>query len=175
MEWTGAKYADAPTVEVRRRVGAPADRVWDLVSDIELMAQVSEELQRVEWVDASRGPGSRFRGTNRDPGVGEWTTTCTVVDYDPGRSFSWVVEDVENPTATWRFTLTPDGDATEVTQWVQLGPGPSGLLSAIEAMPDKEEKIVFVRLRQFETGMTRNLEEIARRAEGAATPLDEQG
>lgn len=49
MEWTGAKYADAPTVEVRRRVGAPADRVWDLVSDIELMAQVSEELQRVEW------------------------------------------------------------------------------------------------------------------------------
>ena len=27
-------------------------------------------------------------------------------------------------------------------QWVRLGPGPSGLLQAIEAMPEKEERIV---------------------------------
>lgn len=37
------------------------------------------------------------------------------------------------------------------------GAAPSGLTFAIEAMPEKEQKIVFVRLREFETGMKANL------------------
>ena len=41
----------------------------------------------------------------------------------------------------------------------------SGLNIAIDAMPDKEAKIVFVRLREHETAMRRNLEQIKSRAE----------
>jgi len=37
MEWTGARYADMPTVEVRTWIGAPPARVWELVSDVVLM------------------------------------------------------------------------------------------------------------------------------------------
>jgi hypothetical protein len=33
MEWTGARYADTPTVEARIWIGAPAERAWPLVSD----------------------------------------------------------------------------------------------------------------------------------------------
>ena len=29
MEWTGAHYADKPTVEVRTWIDAPRDRVWE--------------------------------------------------------------------------------------------------------------------------------------------------
>jgi len=32
MEWTGARYADAPTVGARIWIDAPADRIWPLVS-----------------------------------------------------------------------------------------------------------------------------------------------
>ena len=50
-------------------------------------------------------------------------------------------------------------------QWYQMGPARSGLNVAIDAMPDKEAKIVFVRLREYETGMKHNLEAIKERAE----------
>ena len=42
---------------------------------------------------------------------------------------------------------------------------PSGLSLAIARMPDKEQKIVFNRLREFESGMQCVLEHIKRRAE----------
>ena len=35
-----------------------------------------------------------------------------------------------------------------------MGPGRSGLSFAIDRMPEKEQKIVFVRMREFETKMT---------------------
>jgi hypothetical protein len=75
------------------------------------------------------------------------------------------VGDPSHPSATWRFTLWPDGAGTRLEQWMQMGPGRSFLNVAIDAMPDKEAKIVFVRLREHEAGMKRNLAEIKQRAE----------
>ena len=46
-----------------------------------------------------------------------------------------------------------------------MGPARSGLNIAIDAMPEKEQKIVFVRLRERETAMKHNLEVIKERAE----------
>jgi hypothetical protein len=46
-----------------------------------------------------------------------------------------------------------------------MGPARSGLNVAIDAMPDKEAKIVFVRLREHETSMKHNLDVIKDRAE----------
>jgi hypothetical protein len=48
-----------------------------------------------------------------------------------------------------------------------MGPARSGLNIAIDAMPDKEAKIVFVRLREHEAAMQHNLAEIKDRAERA--------
>jgi hypothetical protein len=49
-----------------------------------------------------------------------------------------------------------------------MGPARSGLNLAIDAMPDKEQKIVFVRLREFETGCKHNLAAIKGLSEAAA-------
>ena len=46
-----------------------------------------------------------------------------------------------------------------------MGPEPSGLSLAIARMPDKEQKIVFNRLREFESGMQCVLAHIKQRAE----------
>ncbi|MGA6161030.1 SRPBCC family protein [Amycolatopsis magusensis] len=68
MEWTGARFADTPTIEQRIRIEAPPERVWQLVSDIALLPSLSSELQAVEWLDDG-GPvlGARFRGRNKHP------------------------------------------------------------------------------------------------------------
>lgn len=167
MEWTGARYADKPTVGVKTWIGAAPERVWALVSDVAQMPNMSEELQSVEWLDEAVGPavGARFVGRSKHAALGEWQTTSTVVEYEPRRVFAWAVEDPADPSAVWRFRLTPKDGGTELSQWMQLGPGRSGLSFAIDAMPDKEQKIVFVRMREFERGMTATLEQIKKRAE----------
>ena len=90
-----------------------------------------------------------------------------MTECDPPHRFAWAVGDPAHPSATWRFTLKPDGDGTLLEQWYQMGPARSGLNIAIDAMPDKEQKIVFVRLREHETSMKHNLEVIKERAERA--------
>jgi hypothetical protein len=46
-----------------------------------------------------------------------------------------------------------------------MGPGPSNLTTVIERMPDKEERIVAGRLREFRAGIERTLAGIKERAE----------
>ena len=169
MEWTGQVYADTPAVAVQAYIEAPPGRVWALVSDIHLMPGLSAELQAVQWLDGVSGPGlgHRFLGRNAHQSLGSWETTSTVVEFDEPRRFGWAVGDPAEPSARWRFTLRPEGAGTVLEQWAQIGPGRSGLSLAIDAMPDKEQKIVFVRLREFEAGCEANLAAIKKLAEAA--------
>jgi uncharacterized protein YndB with AHSA1/START domain len=167
MEWTGARYADKPAVQVRTWIDAPPERVWALVADVELMPSMSEELQSVEWLDGAIGPavGARFVGSSKHEALGEWATTSYVIECEPGRALAWAVEDPDSPTAIWRFQLEPRDGGTELSQWVQMGPGRSGLSLAIDRMPEKEQQIVFVRMREFEHNMTATLGQIKKLAE----------
>ena len=162
MEWTGARYADKPTVEVRIWIDAVPARVWELVSDITLMPAMSTELQSVEWLDGVTGPatGARFAGCSRHEALGEWESTSYVVECERERVFGWAVGDPAAPAAHWRFRLEPKDGGTELSEWVQIGPARSGLSFAIDRMPDKEQKIVFVRMREFEHNITVTLEQI---------------
>jgi uncharacterized protein YndB with AHSA1/START domain len=163
----GVRYADRPSVDVEVRIDAAPSRVWELVSDIELPARFSEEFQGAEWIDGASGPesGARFRGTNRHQAVGEWQTTSTLVELEPERVFAWIVQDPDNPSASWRFELEPDGDRTTLRYGCVLGPGPSGLSAAIEQRPDKEERIIERRLEEHRANMQRVLDGIKALAE----------
>lgn len=167
MKWTGARYADTPTVEVRTWIDAPPGRVWDLVSDIKLMPGMSDELQSVEWLDGATRPalGARFTGRSKHKAFGEWATTSHITEFEPPRVFAWAVGNPEHPAAIWRFQLEPKDLGTELSQWMQLGPARSGLSFAIDRMPEKEQKIVFVRMREFEHNMAVTLEHIKKLAE----------
>ncbi|MFB7633900.1 SRPBCC family protein [Streptomyces sp. NPDC056149] len=170
MDWTGQVYADIPTVASRVFIDAPPERVWRYVSDIRVMPRLSSELQEVEWLDGATGPGigHRFTGRSAHPSLGQWETVSTVVELEAPRRFCWAVGDPAVPTSKWRFTLHGEADGTVLEQWAQMGPAPSGLSVAIEAMPDKEQKIVFVRLREFESGIKANLAAIKDLAEAGS-------
>ncbi|MCQ4206215.1 SRPBCC family protein [Streptomyces longispororuber] len=170
MEWTGARYADTPTVAVRRGIEASPERVWELVTDIALMPRLSDELQSVQWLGGTTAPavGARFVGRSRHDAFGEWETTSYVVECTAPRVFAWAVSDPERPSAVWRFTLEArDDGTTDLTQWMRLGPGRSGLSFAIDRMPEKEQKIVFVRMREFERNIGATLDALKAIAEGA--------
>ena len=79
-------------VEVSTRIEASPDRVWELVGDPTRMGEWSPECRRVEWVGSATAPAvrARFRGHNRR-GWRSWTTTGTIVGYEPGREIAWDV------------------------------------------------------------------------------------
>ena len=123
---------------------------------------------------ASAGPAGRAPGRQAVQGrggdgsaEGAGLPVSRIVEHDPYRVFAWAVGDPGQPSATWRFTLRSEQAGTRLSQWMRLGPGRSGLSVAIDQMPDKEQKIVFVRLREFEESMTRALAGIKSLAEQA--------
>ncbi len=82
---------------------------------------------------------------------------------DPPRTFEWTVGDLAEPAATWRFTLEPSGSGTRLTQWMRMGPGRSGINAAIDAMPDKESRILQRRLADLQANMQATLEGVKER------------
>ena len=91
-----------------------------------------------------------------------------VTECAPPRAFEWAVGDPDFPSARWRFDLDPQpGGGTRLRQWVRIGPAPSGLTPAIEAMPDKEERIVARRLDEHRANMAATVAGIKDLAESA--------
>ena len=158
------RLAECPEAEERIDVRAPIEAVWALITDISIPADYSDELQRAEWVDERIGRGARFRGTNQRKGH-TWTTTCTVILYEPPSQFAWAVQDVANPAATWAFVATQREAHVDLRYTMQLGPGPSGLADAIARHPERESEIIAARIAEQTPQMRRVLEGIRERAE----------
>ncbi|WP_433801322.1 SRPBCC family protein [Actinomycetospora sp. CA-084318] len=171
MEWTGARYADQPEVSADTWIAAPPERVWPLVADLERMPARSTELEALSWRSDGPAAGARFVGHNAHPSFGTWSVEGTVVECEAPSRFAWEMDgsdDDDAPSSRWSFELVPEDGGTRLTQRARMGPGRSGTSVAIDAMPDKERKIVFVRLREFEAAITRTLDAIRAEAEAAA-------
>ena len=153
------KYADCPTVEVSTEIAADPGAVWQLVSDIELSSRFSTEVSGADWLEGSNGPalGARFVGHSAHDAIGEWTTTCIVTGFEEERVFEWsVIGRDDDVSSIWRWTIDDLGNGTVgLKYWFQMGPGRGGLNHAIEAMPDKEERIVARRLDEHRVNMER--------------------
>jgi hypothetical protein len=161
------RYSDCPSTQAEVLIAAPAAVVWALVCDIQLPARFSSEFNGGEWLDgaSSPAPGAQFTGRNHHPAIGDWETTSTICEFQPEQVLGWAVGDPDQPSALWRFTLTADGTGTRLTQWMQIGPGPSGISVAIEAMPDKESRILQRRLGEHSANMAATLAGIKEVAE----------
>lgn len=163
------KYSDCPTVTVSIDVDASAAKVWGLVSDIGLSARFSTELSGAEWIDGADGAAldARFVGTSAHEATGEWSTTCIVTGYEHEQLFEWsVIGRDDDVSSIWRYTIVDHGDGSvRLDFWFQMGPGRGGLNSAIERMPDKEERIVARRLGEHRSNMERVVSGVKQLAE----------
>lgn len=143
---------------------APVDVVWRLVSDVTRVGQWSPETTSAQWLSGEPGTvGARFRGRN-ERGRASWSTTCEVVESEPGRRFAFSVGKVSKPSAVWRYEIEPTPDGSRVTESFEL-PKPLGFLSRLSTrvflgVEDREADLV--------RGMQRTLVELAQAAEREA-------
>jgi Polyketide cyclase / dehydrase and lipid transport len=112
---------------VTLHMSAPAERIWDLVSDVTKIGRYSPETFEAEWLDGATGPavGAKFRGhVKRNRKFPIYWTTCTVLASEPGREFGFGVGNGEKPLNVWRYRLEPSGDGTDVTESFELANTP---------------------------------------------------
>lgn len=161
---------DGPGVMVEIDIDAKPEVVWPLITDIDLPARFSEELQGAQWDEPGDAPGlgSTFTGRNHHPRIGDWESTSVVAEWDEPKAFAWHVGDLDDSSARWRFFVERVPGGSRLRFHARLGPGPSGLTPAIEAMPDREADIIARRQSEHRANMERTLAGIKALAEEAA-------
>lgn len=101
--------------EASLHIAAPAERIYDLVSDVTQMGRWSPECTGGKWTDGASGPavGARFKGSNKK-GLVRWSTRCQVTKADRPSAFEWQVTD---SGMLWGYRFEADGDGTLVTEY----------------------------------------------------------
>jgi nitroreductase len=164
-------------------IAASAERVWELVTDIGAPGRHSPEGVGAEWTSAGPGcVGATFTGSNATddaghPAINEvllrlvgtmaWQTPCTVVTWEPGREFAWVVGATPDTAwARWGFTLQPLLDGrTRVAHYLVMLAGTSGTSLAAMENPDAAQAILEGRFRKVRANLTHTLNGIKAEAE----------
>jgi hypothetical protein len=108
---------------------APAQQIWELVSDVTRIGLYSPETFEAEWLEGATGPsvGAKFRGHVKRNGRGPtYWTSCTVTESVPGESFIFGVGGSDEPLNVWGYRLAPattgTGTGTDVTESFALTP-----------------------------------------------------
>ena len=106
-----------PTAQSSVTIDAPADVVYDLVSDVTRAGEWAAETTRGTWLGDATGSavGARFRGHNKHRGR-PWSTTCVVTAAEPGRAFEFRVGLAGVRTALWRYEIEPTESGCRVTE-----------------------------------------------------------
>jgi hypothetical protein len=111
---------DSVTVHMK----APADKVWELVSDVTRIGEFSPETFEAEWTGGATGPtvGARFKGHVKRNGRGPtYWTACKVTASEPGKAFEFmVVGPKDKPINTWGYRVEAAGDGSDVSEYFQL-------------------------------------------------------
>lgn len=153
------RLSDGPGTSVSTVISASPGEVWPVITDVGTPVEFSDELQGAEWSEGHvAGPDATFVGHNRNPAVGDWSTTSYVTQFEPHLAFAWSVESVDDPVARWRYDLTEVDGGTRLEFSVILGPGSSGLTAAIESKPDREEQIIRHRVGDLRANMQRTVD-----------------
>src|SRR5690348_12449339 len=104
-------------------MAAPADKIWDLITDVHSIGSYSPEVFEAEWLDGATGPalGARFRGHVKRNEIGPvYWTTCRVTACEPGREFGFAVVMGDRPVNNWHYRMTPTDGGTDVTESFRL-------------------------------------------------------
>jgi uncharacterized protein YndB with AHSA1/START domain len=105
-------------------IDAPPDTVYRLITDLPTLAELAEETAAMQWRKGEQAaPGAVFKGENRN-GDKSWSTTCTVAEAEPGRTFAFDVRFAVVPVAHWRYEIRAvDGGCTVTESTWDRRPG----------------------------------------------------
>jgi uncharacterized protein YndB with AHSA1/START domain len=144
------------------RIAADAVRLWEMVSDVTRMGEWSPETTGAHWLGGASGPaaGARFKGHNRRGRI-RWSTTCEIIEADPGRAFAFIVGSTQKPRTMWCYRFTPVEGGTDVTESFELlkplGRVPQALLHLLSGISDRDADLA--------NGLRRTLSQLKAAAE----------
>lgn len=112
------------TAEATVTIAATPAAVYALITDLQTLAELAEEADAMAWQKGgSCTPGAVFKGQNSNGGK-KWTTTCTVTDAEPSRTFAFDVKSLVIPVAHWRYDIAAaDGGCTVTERTWDKRPG----------------------------------------------------
>ncbi|CRZ16038.1 polyketide cyclase/dehydrase and lipid transport [Mycolicibacterium neworleansense] len=142
-------------------VAIDPDSAYALVSDVSRMGEWSPVCKSCWWDDPAAGAvaGAWFTGRNVTP-ERTWDTRSQVVVADPGRQFTWEVND---GWVRWGFHLEPAEGGTRVTQaWTFL---PKGIAGFRDRFGERADDEIAARSEAALTGIPETLAAIKRTAE----------
>jgi hypothetical protein len=108
------------SIEVSRVVGASPEELYDIVSDLPRMGELSPENTGGVWIDGATGPtvGAKFRGTNNNEKK-HWATFAVIEEAERGQAFAFRVDVGPVKIARWSYRFEPAEGGTRVTEtWV---------------------------------------------------------
>jgi uncharacterized protein YndB with AHSA1/START domain len=111
----------AGAIEESIDIGAPPERLYDMVSDLSRMGEWSPENQGGKWVGGATGAaeGAKFKGRNRR-GWRRWSTVSRIVTANPPKEVAWESSAFGMKIALWRYRFDPNGNGgTTVTESVE--------------------------------------------------------
>ena len=107
-------------------MAAPADQIWNLITDVHRIGRYSPEVFEAEWLNGATGPalGARFRGHVKRNEIGPvYWTVCRVTACEPGREFGFEVLVGDRAVNNWHYRLAPSGGGTDVTESFRMSEG----------------------------------------------------
>ena len=104
------------TLSASTEVRALPERVYAVVSDVTRIPEWSPETVRAEWLAPDR-----FQAWNRRR-LGRWRTVANVVEAEPERSFSFVVQAMGGDWTQWTYLMEPGSaaDTTRLTEEMRM-------------------------------------------------------
>jgi carbon monoxide dehydrogenase subunit G len=144
---------------VSRSVKAPAERLWQLIADLDRLADVVSGIGSIERLDPGEGfdVGATWREVRLTLG-GEGSEVIRVTEIDPGRRYTSEAEG-RHAHFTWVWTVEPQGEGSLLT--VVLRSKPKGVLARLITSTVGRLYRGVVR-----RGIERDLDDIARWLEG---------
>jgi len=149
-------------------IAAPLERVWAVVTDIDLPARFSDEFLGATWNGDGPGEGLSFVGRNRHPAIGEWEVESFVDCFEEGRSFGWATVDRVNPGRGGGSTSTLAQEARACGFSMSMGPGPSGFRSPSRRCRTRSHASCSVGSLEHHVNMMRTVEGIKTIAEATS-------
>ncbi len=138
MDVSNYNHSETVTIDL------PAAALYDIVSDVTRIGELSPVCQSATWDDANLAgrAGAWFTGHNA---IGEftWDTHCKVVASEPGREFSFVNFGPEGDVelVRWGFTFEETAGGTKVTESWQVLPAYPDFVSAGDPSFDVKSRI----------------------------------
>jgi uncharacterized protein YndB with AHSA1/START domain len=108
-------------------MAAPAEQIWDLITDVHSIGRYSPEVFEAEWLDGATGPalGARFRGHVKRNEIGPvYWTVCRITACEPSQEFGFEVLVGDRAVNNWHYQLAASGDGTDVTESFRMASSP---------------------------------------------------